>query len=277
MIIDCVADLHGILPILEGGDLLIIAGDCTASDTMKQWANFFNWLGKQPYKKKILIAGNHDNFLQSSFPKTELEARDLQELQSFLVEQKEMENPDFEYLCDSGTEFEGFKIWGSPWTKTFPGMNPHCKAFTCDTEEELAEKWKMIPDDIDILVTHSPSQGVLDEVECISCGSSSLIKPMIKSGCSLHIFGHIHESYGKFYNPILGITYVNASHINEVYEPINKPVRINFKKINTYKPSTTYYFMNFMNEMTQQEFNEFIKFRPSSNKDYETGLTRDER
>ena len=83
-------------------------------------------------------------------------------------------------------------------------------------------------------MTHSPSEGVLDEVhrECFcgerdeNVGSSSLIKPMIKSGCRLHVFGHIHESYGKFYNPILGITYVNASHVNERYEPVNPPIRI---------------------------------------------------
>ena len=30
MIIDCIADLHGHYPKLEGGDLLIVAGDLTA-------------------------------------------------------------------------------------------------------------------------------------------------------------------------------------------------------------------------------------------------------
>ena len=32
MIIDCISDLHGFFPKLEGGDLLIIAGDLTARD-----------------------------------------------------------------------------------------------------------------------------------------------------------------------------------------------------------------------------------------------------
>ena len=39
------------------------------------------------------------------------------------------------------------------------------------------------------------------------------------------------------------------------------------------KTSITY----FMTEMTQEEFDELRKFRSSSNKDYETGLSRDER
>lgn len=207
MIIDCISDLHGHYPNLDGGDLLIIAGDLTASDQHHQYVQFIVWLEKQEYKKKIVVAGNHDNILQKMNP-----------LSDFIY--------CADYLCDSATEFEELKIWGSPWTKTFPHINPRCKAFTCGAEEELAEKWKLIPKNIDILITHGPSQGVLDEVKDRSCGSSSLIKPMIQSGCVLHIFGHIHESYGKFHNPILGITYINCSHVNENYEPVNKPIRI---------------------------------------------------
>ena len=29
---------------------------------------------------------------------------------------------------------------------------------------EIAEKWKLIPDDTDILITHGPPNGILDEV-----------------------------------------------------------------------------------------------------------------
>lgn len=207
MDITCVSDLHGYYPELPGGDLLIVAGDLTARNKFIEYSEWYKWLEKQDYKKIVWIAGNHDNLVQNR-------------------QFSPVEDDVIEYLCDSGTEFDGLKIWGSPWTSTFPGMNPHCKAFTCETDSELAEKWALIPNDIDILVTHSPSQGVLDEVNYRSCGSTSLIKPMIHSGCKLHVFGHIHESYGKFYNPILGITYVNASHVNERYQPVNKPVRI---------------------------------------------------
>jgi Icc-related predicted phosphoesterase len=205
MIIDCIADLHGHYPKLEGGDLLIVAGDLTARDIENEVALFDYWINEQNYRNKIVVGGNHDNVLAEGRIKLQFA----------------------QYLCDSGTEFEGLKIWGSPWTKTFEGMNPNCKAFTVDTEEELASKFSLIPDNIDILVTHSPPYGVLDQnIEEDYCGSSSLIKPMIYSGCKFHIFGHIHESYGKFYNAILDITYINASHVNERYKPVNKPVRI---------------------------------------------------
>lgn len=214
MIIDCIADLHGYLPELPGGDLLIIAGDLTATDTHEEAVEFCLWTTRQKYRKVVYIAGNHDNSLISN-PSFHLGPND------------DIGRPEIAYLMDNGIRFEGLKIWGSPWTKTFPNMNPHCMAFTCETEQELAAKWALIPKDLDILITHSPPNGVLDELRSgENVGSDSLIKPMIMSGCRLHVYGHVHEAYGKFYNPINGITYINASHVNEHYQPVNKPQRI---------------------------------------------------
>jgi len=235
MIIDCIADLHGHYPKLEGGDLLIVAGDCTARDDEKGWSDFDQWLYEQRYKKKILVAGNHDNFLQS-----------IDEHRMWKYWEK---NPGVTYLCDSGTEFEyeyecpppkgmegldvahsekrKLKIWGSPWTKTFPGMNPHCKAFTVDTEDELFDKWELIPHDVDILVTHSPPYGILDKTtDDRHVGSKGLHGAIVY--CfrpKLWVFGHVHEAYGKkiFKDSTICI---NASHVDEKYRPVNKPVRV---------------------------------------------------
>lgn len=216
MIIDCISDLHGNYPELEGGDLLIVAGDLTQSDKESQYWVFHQWIEKQCYSKKIVIAGNHDGLVE----------KDKDIMQPF--------GKMFDFLCDSGTEFEGLKIWGSPWTKTFPRMNPNCKAFTVDTEEELAEKWKLIPADTDILITHSPPEGYLDHTETgKSCGSESLFDwwyKKSKKGPKLWIFGHIHESYGRYdvnhYYSSGEMVLVNASHVNERYEPVNKPIRV---------------------------------------------------
>lgn len=218
MIIDCISDLHGHYPKLEGGDLLIVAGDLTGRHTFGEFAfEFLTWLEKQLYKKKIVVGGNHDTFLGLGAEK--------------LIDKFG------DYLFDSGTEFEELKMWGSPWTKTFPNMNTHCKAFTVDTEEELAEKWKLIPHDIDILVTHSPPWGNHDRSPSgENCGSVSLVHWCANhvNRCKLHVFGHIHNSYGchdirKFQqeaNESLTTVFVNASHVNEAYQPVNKPIRI---------------------------------------------------
>lgn len=252
MIIDCIADLHGHYPKLEGGDLLIVAGDLTARDNVNDFLEFVYWTRNQEYEEIIVIGGNHDNYIQNH-----IHIEDLEDAGEFI------------YLCDSGNEFEyeeqidhpasnehmsidvlmyqkkKIKIWGSPWTLKFSGMNPNCMAFTCDTEEELADKWAMIPDDTDILVTHSPPYGILDEVEIygherdecneaqldatMHVGSKSLALKIgkMETPPKLWIWGHIHESYGEDL-VVRGkpCKMINASHVNERYEPVNKPVRV---------------------------------------------------
>lgn len=239
MIIDCISDLHGNYPELEGGDLLIVCGDLTARDDCFGYAEFSRWFDLQQYQKKIFISGNHDNQLQNvTFP--------------LWIDGYS------EYLCDSGTEVlyhrildppnldkigipykrKTLKVWGSPWTRAFEGMNPHCKAFTCETEEELAEKWALIPDDIDILVTHSPPYGMHDYVmngnkPFENVGSKTLGDRVIRlPNIKLFVCGHIHEGYGESVfltekpNGWNECVIVNASHVNEHYKPVNKPIRV---------------------------------------------------
>lgn len=209
MIIDCIADLHGFYPTLEGGDLLIVAGDLTAHDTLQEHSDVLNWIHKQHYRKKVVVAGNHDNFLQK--------------------------HPNFysrttiNYLCDSGTEFEGSKIWGSPWTKQFLGINPKCCAFTEEVEYWMEQHWEKIPEDIDILVTHSPPYGIRDETRNGELtGSGFLLLKVAEIKPLIHCFGHIHENGGKetLISWENGTRFINCSYVNEKYEPVNKPVRV---------------------------------------------------
>ena len=213
MIIDCISDLHGHYPELEGGDLLIVAGDLTRSDEPYQYEFLYDILSEKQYGKIIIIAGNHDGCLESR--KVEF-----------------VDDDKITYLCDSGTQFEGLKIWGTPWTKTFPSMNPLCMAFTCETEEELAEKWLTCPIDTDIIVCHGPPYGILDvnrDGDC--CGSKSLRELMFKIKPCLMIWGHIHECGGNSIDLSTTLC-INASYVNERYEPKNKAIRIEFDKKN---------------------------------------------
>lgn len=213
MIIDCISDLHGFYPELEGGDLLIVAGDINGRDTLKEYTQFGEWLLSQKYKKKIFVAGNHDNKIQNG---------DYYFNHDWLG-----------YLQDSGNEFDDFKIWGSPWTRRFDGMNPNCMAFTLSTDEELHEKWKLIPTGTDILVTHCPPKGILDSTSRkYRVGSESLANELARIKPKLHVFGHIHEAYG-IVRANLGFVdcqgypiFVNASHVNVDYKPVNKPMRV---------------------------------------------------
>ncbi len=228
MIIDCIADLHGFYPKLPGGDLLIVAGDMTSSDKIPQWKEFYDWLMAQEYLKKVYIGGNHDNFLKSCVSLGDPQYRWLKHLQ---------ENPvdDFEgiYLCDSGTEFEGLKIWGTPWTPIFDGVNPECKAFMADDEFFLDQKFALIPRDIDILITHGPMRHMLDANEDgYACGSRSLKSHIDRAKPKFHIFGHIHEQGGQdmmYDHGYCNTWCVNCSHVNEKYKPVHKHMRIKYE------------------------------------------------
>lgn len=208
--ISIISDMHGELPYdLPGGDLLIIAGDCTGSDRLIQWAHFFDWLKKQKYEKKILVAGNHDNYLT-------------------ILPKPNERGYDFDYLCDSSVVFKGLKIYGIPYSLTFPFLNPHCAAFT-GSEEELEAKYDKIPNDVDILISHGPALGVMDQTKTGEhVGSPSLLRKLMDIKPRLFISGHIHEAYDNYSVDFNGkmMTFVNASIMNEDYEPVNKPVNI---------------------------------------------------
>lgn len=40
MIVDCIADLHGFYPKMQGGHILIVAGDLTSHDLQHQYEEF---------------------------------------------------------------------------------------------------------------------------------------------------------------------------------------------------------------------------------------------
>lgn len=206
MLIDCVADLHGFQPKLDGGDILIIAGDLTARDNKEGYDKFNLWLDEQPYRCKVVIAGNHDGLIEKGKVK--------------IGDDPSVKN--IHYLCDSGFEFEGLKIWGSPYTPTFLKWY-----FMRDRGQDIKKHWDLIPSDIDILVTHGPPNGIFDETnEEIRVGCEDLrvaVQERVKP--RLHCFGHIHEC-GNSITEIDGITYINCSYVDERYRPVNPSVRL---------------------------------------------------
>lgn len=211
--------LHGHHPILEGGDLLILTGDYTARDTKEEFTKFFDWIQdiqatNKLYKKIIFIGGNHDMWMQKNVKEWRVKSEEF--------------DMDIEYLCDSGTEYEGLKLYGFPHSLTFPNINPKCTAFTGD-EQCLSEKCKLIPKDIDILISHSPPWGILDKIEDGSHVGSTSIRSVVLDkftypNLKYNLFSHIHEGYGRFVTPLT--TFINCSIMNERYRPVNKPFNL---------------------------------------------------
>ncbi|HKS27846.1 MAG TPA: metallophosphatase domain-containing protein [Pyrinomonadaceae bacterium] len=202
MKIVCISDTHTFHNeiVIPDGDILIHAGDFTIAGEIWEIAAFNEWLGTLPHKHKIVIAGNHDWLFQ----KNPTLARSL--------------ITNAIYLEDSMTEIEGLKIYGSPWQPWFMDW-----AFNLPRGHALAEKWALIPEGIDILVTHSPPMGVLDKTRASDrAGCSELTGAVLKIKPRLHIFGHIHEGYGKV--EIDYTRFINASTCDAAYRAINKPL-----------------------------------------------------
>jgi len=196
------SDLHGHLFDIPECDLLLIAGDIGTDEELfwqTQWFNFVfrDWLNKVPAKKIIGVAGNHDWPFEKC---PELISKDL----------------NWTYLQDSGTEYEGLKIWGSPW------QLPYGLAFNLP-EQNLAQKWNMIPGDTNILITHSPPFCFGDlNLLCEHCGSQSLTERIRDSKeLRLAVYGHIHSAKGVYdYN---GKILANVAAVNEQYELLKEP------------------------------------------------------
>ena len=197
-------NFHHRMPRPPAGDVIIHAGDLTSGGTLEEIRSFFEWFMALPHQRKIVIAGNHD----FGFERTAAHAEALVP-------------PNVTYLRDSGAEIGGLKVWGSPWQPWFGNW-----AFNLQRGPAIAAKWALIPDDVDVLVTHGPPHGVLDETidyPPARAGCEALADRVAQLGqLRLHVFGHIHEGYGQ--TKVRGCCFVNASICDEHYAPTNSPV-----------------------------------------------------
>jgi len=170
-----ISDTHGARPELPAGDVLVHCGDLSHLGSFAELRQEVEWLKALPFEHIIFVAGNHDVALANIFEK-KLEPQTRQ-----LVFGR------IHYLRDSGVTIDGVKFWGSPW------IPPYAGAFNL-AEEELRQKWQLIPADTDVLITHGPPAGVLDG----GTGSASLRAALERIRPSIHCFGHVHEFHGQF-------------------------------------------------------------------------------
>ncbi len=213
MKITCISDTHNqhlhIPPFwLEGGDVLVHAGDVSGRGTLKEIEAFWEWFNDQPYKHKIMIAGNHDFWFEkvSSFAVREL----LQE-----------KYPNITYLNDSGVEIDGVKFWGSPVQPWFYDW-----AFN-RVGADIIPHWDMIPLDTDVLITHGGPKHI-GSLNITTRSREDVGCPYLYEKLSelkqlkLFVQGHIHEGRGT-YTFAEGQLFINASLLNLQYELVNKP------------------------------------------------------
>jgi len=206
----CISDTHGeheAMPALPMGDVLVHAGDITAHGSREDFHAFVEWFSLQPHEHKVFIGGNHDTYLESHPEQVLTVSREHQ----------------LHYLNDSGIIINNIRFWGSPITPRF-----HDWSFMRD-EDEIRAHWSLIPKETNILITHGPVWGVLDQVErsttfIENTGCPALAKKVAQINPDYHIFGHIHEGYGSLEKE--GTRFLNVSTMNKNYKIQNAPVEI---------------------------------------------------
>jgi len=219
----CISDTHGKLDEMVNeipdGDVLIHAGDFTNYGDVGEVINFNAAMGTLPHKVKLVIAGNHELGFEDG---EELTVQQLNGLNMLGINKAYELLTNCIYLCDRQIDVFGLKIYGSPW-HPMPGYS-----FYRARGAALLKKWDMIPNKLDVLVTHTPPLGHGDynawnKCDGVLAGCAELLNTVeYRVKPKYHVFGHIHDRHGATTN---GKTkFINASicdhKLNCVYPPI---------------------------------------------------------
>ena len=215
MKIVAVSDTHqAYLEDLPKGDVLIHAGDFSLlpknsyknRDLMiQELTDLKNWFDKvrSKYKHTILVPGNHDWIFEVDYDF----AKDF--MKETIV------------LNDDSITIEGQKIWGTPINLEF-----HNWAFNRAAGDDILSHFNKIPKDTDILITHGPPLGILDQAFPLdnspNLGDVDLLNVLDTLNLKAHIFGHIHGSHGTLKRK--DTLFVNASIMDESYKPVFSPI-----------------------------------------------------
>ena len=173
-----ISDTHGCHRQLNlpKGDVLLHAGDVCNQGNKEQVEDFLEWIKELDFEHKILIRGNHDIDLKTGLSLLN------DEMPKGVIQ-----------LDHSGLEINNIPIWGIP--------------FPLDWKNRT---WESIPGNTQILITHQPPFSILDHPPFSpSIGSKRLLQKVKSVQPKVHLFGHIHASYGK--KEIDSTLYLNAS------------------------------------------------------------------
>lgn len=171
------SDTHGRhrqITVPQQTDILICAGDAVEDNLdPADYQDFLAWYKKQPAKLRLFIPGNHE----LSFDIAPLWA------------ETRFKTEDIVLLHNGIFSFHGINF--------------------ASVTEDIINALGMLPKNIDILVTHYPPLGILDE----SFGSNFIRQAVEVMKPHYHIFWHIHKAGMKTIETD-STKYINVSHNN---------------------------------------------------------------
>lgn len=195
------------------GDIFLHTGDiCANYDAQRNLRadlqEFFQWLEDEicpKFDKIVLIGGNHDVILDEDHPRFDRAAWNL-------IRNFQNDHAGFSYLKDESTTYRGLVIYGSP-TCVSRVETMDLSYLSNGFERWLEDRrslWERIPKDTDILLTHCPPGGILEEVGGDNGkGACRLLAKAVYRRSNedeneyngfrpplLHAFGHVHSTHG---------------------------------------------------------------------------------
>lgn len=199
-----ISDTHGLKFPMPDADLLIHCGDLSSLGRIEEVAKVAARLRGHRYPAAVIVPGNHD-FCFQRIPDA---AKSV------------FAYGNYQVLIDDLWEYQGLSIYGSPWTPIFMNW-----AFI-KGEERLRETFAKIPKKLDILITHGPAYGILDNDQ----GSVALREAIDAREIRYHFFGHIHERGGQSMERSPGQWSYNVAVLDLAYEMVREPLILEIEK-----------------------------------------------
>lgn len=205
----CISDTHNHIPEdVPEGDLLIHAGDMTNGGSVAEIQKQIDWLSSLPHREIVVVGGNHDTFLdprtRSSLSEEQrtgkLNWKRVHYLQHRRLSLTIRVDPRDGVQTDASTPLlaaeqnqRRIRIYGAPQIPACGPMDIHAFQY-----ERGRDAWsETVPEDIDILITHTPPRFHLDLSLPTGIGCEYLFAEVKRVKPTLHVFGHVHWGAGR--------------------------------------------------------------------------------
>lgn len=184
----CLSDTHTHTAPIPDGDVLIHAGDLTDAGTPSELQAQIDWLDSLPHAHKLCIAGNHDTYLDPRSRATLSAAeRASGPLDWKSVTYLQHSSAVLKFPSKHG--IRELKVYGAP---QLPACGGSEFAFQYPRGQDA---WsETLPQDVDVLITHTPPKTHLDLP--VGLGCEHLLREIWRVRPRVHVFGHVHAGRG---------------------------------------------------------------------------------
>lgn len=147
-----------------------------------EFEDFLDWFSNLDIPTKIFSSGNHDTAVSRG-----------------LITRKDFEDLGIIFLYRETVIVHGLKVWGIPYSPVVEGVYESDWAFMKEPEVIQKKVWDFMPENIDILITHTPPKGILDLAtdhkvkHFLLRGDATLRDKVAQTQPILHCFGHVHN------------------------------------------------------------------------------------